>query len=354
MMEENKKQTIDFIKILRKLWPHKRLYAYVMGATLIGFYLLLLCVPRYYKCEVSLAPETSGTSLSGSLGSLASSFGLGGPLAKMNSEDAIYTEIYPDVIGSKNFIAMLMPIEVTTKDNKTHCNYYTYLRDKQSAPWWDVIKAKITDLFKSDPIDSYNGKEQLSVFNLTKSQEAIFKSVQGKIKCSVDKKTEVVTITVKDQDPLVCAIMADSTCKKLQEFIVNYRTNKARIDYEYYNKLCQKSKADYEEALQKYASSADAHTNAVLTTYQTKIEALENDMQTKYNIYTSMNTQLQVAAAKLQEVTPAFTVIESASIPNKPAGPKRMLISIFMSILSFFGLSGWLLIKDMSQNSVKA
>ena len=353
-MEENYKQPIDFVKIFRKLWPHKRQYAYVMGGTLVGTFLILLCVPRYYKCEVSLAPETSGTSLSGSLGSLASSFGLGGSLAKMNSEDAIYAEIYPDVIGSKNFIAELMPIVVTTKDKEVHCSYYTYLRDKQSAPWWDIVKGKISELFKSETADSYNGKEKLSVFNLTKTQEEVFKSVQGKITCSVDKKTEVVTITVKDQDPLVCAIMADSTCKKLQEFIINYRTNKARIDYDYYNKLCEKSKADYEAALQKYATSADAHTNTVLATYQAKVEALENDMQAKYNLYTAMNTQLQAATAKLQEATPAFTVIESASIPNRPAGPKRMLLSIFMSILSFFALSGWLLIKDMSPNSAKA
>ena len=58
-----------------------------------------------------------------------------------------------------------------------------------------------------------------------------------------------------------------------------------------------------------------------------------------------MNTQMQAARAKLQEATPAFTVIESASVPIKPAGPKRMLISIVMMILSFFVLSVWYLIK---------
>ena len=68
-------------------------------------------------------------------------------------------------------------------------------------------------------------------------------------------------------------------------------------------------------------------------------------MQAKYNIYTATNAQMQAADAKLQESTPAFTVIESASVPVKPAGPKRMIISIAMMILSFFVLSGWLLLK---------
>jgi uncharacterized protein involved in exopolysaccharide biosynthesis len=58
-----------------------------------------------------------------------------------------------------------------------------------------------------------------------------------------------------------------------------------------------------------------------------------------------MNTQMQAARAKLQEATPAFTVIETASVPIKPAGPKRMIISIAMMILSFFVLSGWYIIK---------
>ena len=139
--------------------------------------------------------------------------------------------------------------------------------------------------------------------------------------------------------------MADVTCQKLQAFITSYRTNKARIDYEYYKKLREESKAEYDKARQAYADYADAHQNVTLINYTAKTEDLENEMQLKHNIYTAMNTQMQAAMAKLQEATPAFTVIESASIPIRPAGPKRMIISIAMMILSFFVLSGWLLFK---------
>ena len=344
-MEEIEKKPIDFASIVKKLWPHRKQYAIVMASVLIVTYLFTLCLPRYYKCSVSLAPETGGVSVSGSLSSLASSFGLGSSLAKMNSQDAIYSEIYPDVLESKNFIAELMPVQVKTKDGDIQCNYYTYMRDKQKAPWWDDLKMVIANLFKKAEKDTYDGKQKLSVFGLSKEQSEIFGAVKGKIKCIVDKKTDVISITVEDQDPMVCAIMADSTCKKLQEFIVEYRTNKARVDYDYYRRLCDDSKAKYEEALRKYASYSDTHTSTILTTYQAKQESLENEMQAMFNIYTAMNSQMQAAAAKLQEGTPAFTVIESASIPVKPTGPKRMIISIVMMILSFFVLSGWYLIK---------
>jgi capsular polysaccharide biosynthesis protein len=343
-MEERK--PIDISNIIKKLWPNRKKYYYVLPATLIITYLFIVCIPRYYSCNVSLAPETDGTSVSGSISSLASSFGIGGSLAKLNSQDAIYAEIYPDVINSKKFIAELMPVEIKTKKGDVKCNYYTYLRDYQKAPWWEFIWGTIREWISPTPKDEYNGKDKISVFELTKLQDDLFKQAQGNIKCTFDKKTEIVSITVYDQDPLVCAIMADSTCKKLQDFIVAYRTSKARIDYEYYKKLCEESKAEYENALNRYASSADAHTKTVMAIYQAKVESLENEMQAKYNIYNSINTQLQTARAKLQEATPAFTIIESASVPIKPAGPKRMIISIGMMILSFFVLSGYILLKS--------
>lgn len=346
-MEENKIQPIDMSKLLGKLLPYKKLYAYVMGTTLVAVYLIMVCVPRYYTSGVSLAPETSGTSISGSLESLASSFGLGGSLAKMNSSDALYAEIYPEVVASKNFIVELLPVEIKTRkrDENIQCTYYDYLMKHQKAAWWTYIIEGVKQWFADD--DEAGGKKsaKISVFDHSKKQEEIFEAVQGLITCRYDKKTDIVYIDVKDQDPLVCATMAEVTCKKLQEFIIKYRTNKARIDYEYYQKLTEKSKSDYEEALKKYASSADAYTNTVMATYQAKVEALENDMQAKYNIYNAMNSQLQAAHAKLQEATPAFSVIESASVPTKPAGPKRMLISIFMSILSAIVLTGKLLLK---------
>lgn len=344
--EKKEKAPIDFAEISKKLWKNRKKYYYVLPATLIITYLITLCVPRYYRCEVKLAPESSGTSTSSSLGSLASSFGLSS-LAKLGGgKDAIYSEIYPDIFKSNDFIVNLMPVEVVSQDGSIKCNYYTYMRDKQKSAWWNILRGYVSELVAPTPKDTYNGKEKISVFNLTKQQSDLFNSVKGNISCKVDKKTDVITIKVDDQDPLICATMANETCKKLQEFIVEYRTQKARIDYEYYKKLCVEAKARYERARQLYGAYSDANTEVVLESYKSKVEDLENDMQLKYNIYTTLNTQMQMAQAKLQEATPAFTVIQSANVPIKPAGPKRLFISLGMMIVSFLVLSVRLLIKE--------
>ena len=162
----------------------------------------------------------------------------------------------------------------------------------------------------------------------------------------LNKKTGIVSITIKAQDPLVCATIASSACENLQKFIVDYRTHKAKVDYNYYKSLCKDSKAEYEEARKKYARYADANQDIFLMHYKSKLDDLENEMQQKYNIYTTINTQMHSAAAKLQEATPAFTTIQTATVPIKPAGPKRVLTAIALTILVFFGLSGWILIKQ--------
>ena len=48
-----------------------------------------------------------------------------------------------------------------------------------------------------------------------------------------------------------------------------------------------------------------------------------------------MTTQYQAAKAKVQERTPAFTVVKGAAVPIKAAKPKRMLFVLGMLVLAF-------------------
>ena len=70
--------------------------------------------------------------------------------------------------------------------------------------------------------------------------------------------------------------MTDSVREKLQTYITNYRTNKARTDYEYYKKLTFNAKQEYEKVRRQYASMADARTNVSLRSVELRMEDLEN------------------------------------------------------------------------------
>lgn len=99
-----------------------------------------------------------------------------------------------------------------------------------------------------------------------------------------------------------------------------------------------------------YGAYSDANTDVILASMKSKQEDLENDMQLKFNAYNAMMTQYQAAKAKVQERTPAFTVVQGAAVPIKPSGPKRMLFVACMIFLAFFILSIYsikdLLLKD--------
>ena len=79
----------------------------------------------------------------------------------------------------------------------------------------------------------------------------------------------------------------------------------------------------------------------VLESYRAKQTDLENDMQLKYNPYTTLMTQYQMAKAKVHERTPAFTLVQGAAVPIKPAGPKRMLFVAGMCVLAIICTSLW-------------
>lgn len=219
----------------------------------------------------------------------------------------------------------------------------------QKYAWWFIPINYFKKVFSDKDSKPFDSSKKIDPFILTKKQKDIASLIEQKISCEVDKKTNVISIIVTDQDPLVCATMADSVKSRLQSFITDYRTNKAKIDLEYTKKLYVEAKSSYDKARQLYATFSDENQDLILESYKAKQEDLENEMQLKYNNYNSICQQLLAAKAKVQEKTPAFTTLQSASVPNKPSSPKRMLFVLAMLFLSFIITSIYSINKKQKQ-----
>lgn len=344
------KNTIDLGAMFRQLIQKKKVFFIVWSVVFVLACAWILPQPRYYASEVSLAPESSDAlSGAGGLSSIASSFGIN--LGSMNSSDAIYPMLYPELFDSPEFVVSLFDIRVTTEDGTVETDYYTYL-DKHTEsnpilkPYYQMKKWFITML--SEPKSSAkNNSEGINPFWMSEDENRIFNTIVDNVTCSHDKKTDVITISVKDQDPLICATLADSIMHRLQNFIVQYRTSKARLDVEYYQNLVDSTKADYEASADKYAKYCDSHKDAILQVALQERDELEAEMSNKLNTYTAMQAQLQAMKAKVQERTPAFTTLKSATVPNKPAGPKRMLFVLGMELFATIVAIVWILRKAL-------
>lgn len=342
-MEEKKiviqESSIDFSKIYRDLLKHKSLYYKVLPIAFLLVALYSLSLPNYYNCTVKLAPELgSNAKTGGGLASLASSFGINLGGAQQGS-DAINPMLYPDLMNSVDFKTSLFEVLVNRKDDNKTMTYYDYLENEQQYPWWS---AAIKSLFGKKKSDN----KTINPFELSKEQTAIVKEINKNVSCDVDKKTYVITINVTDQDPLICATLADSVKTRLQKFITDYRTSKARVDLEYNKKLYGEAKLKYDQARNRYAIYADSHRSASSQSAQTKEEELQNEMSMQQQIYQQVVAQLQQAEMKVQEETPAFTTLQSATVPVIKAGPKRAKMCLIFLFIAFLGTTLYILHKE--------
>ena len=348
--QPDNRQIIDLSKIVKTLWQKRLTFVKVWIVTFILSCIWILPQPRFYTCAVKLAPEISGDQGLGGLGNLVSSFGIN--VGNSGGHDAIYPQLYPELFESPEFIVGLYDVHVTTKDGNISTDYFTYIKkhQKKNKLTWPInyVKGRIKALFsEEDRTPRVTSAKGVNPFMMNRNDYGLMLKIIGNIKCSVDKKNLIITVTVKDQDPLVCATLADSVKQHLQEFIIHYRTSKAIEDVKHYQHLRDSAEHEYNEAMERYSRFCDSHRNVILQSFQSKQNKLESELELKQNSLSVMETQLTEAKVRLQEKTPAFTTLKSATVPIRPAGPKRMFfvagMLAFVSILA----AGWLCKEEL-------
>lgn len=345
--QEEEENSLDFGQLFAALLRHKKLYYKVLAITFVLGSIIMLSIPNYYSCEVLLAPELSTSRTNNSITSLAAQFGMKIGQGTMGNTEALYPSLYPDLMNSTDFKATLFNVPVHKKDSTRMMMYYDYLKDAQKEPWWSMAIGGTMHFLASFLTDEDTvNQNNIDLFQLTKEQTRIVKMLEKKIVCDVDAKTMVISITVTDQDPLICATMADSVQARLQNFITEYRTKKARVDYQYNQKLYEEAKARYDQARERYAAYADANQDMVLQRARSELIKLENEMQLQYNNFNSVALQLMAAEAKVQEETPSFTTLQRATVPVKKAGPARTKMLLIFLVVAIIGTSVWILYKE--------
>lgn len=351
-MEENnipqEESSIDFKKLFQDLLKHKKLYYKVLAVAAVLAVIYTLSLPNYYKVTVKLSPELSSKrSSSSSLASMASMFGVN-LSAGAGGTEALFPTLYPDLMNSVTFHTTLFPIKIHRDKEDSLITYYDYLAKGQKAPWWSEAMGATTKAIGSLFSGGKKKKEPVKVdpFRLTQKQAAIAKSMSQRIVCDVDKKTMVITIEVTDQDPLICATMADSVQQRLQDFITDYRTKKARNDLEFCRKAYDEAQQRYEQARRRYASYTDANMRVFLESVRSEQTKLSQELMIQQQVYTQASAQLQQAELDVQKDTPAFAVLEPATVPVRKAGPARAKMCLIFLFLAFLGTTAYVLYKE--------
>ncbi len=330
---------IDLMDLLRKVIGIRKKIYKAAGIGLVIGIIVAISIPKQYTVEVTLSPEM-GNNKGGGLSGLAPSF-LGSGVTMGDGTDALNASLSADIVSSTPFLLELSNMKVPVSGGE-EISLSSYLNE-ESSPWWGyvigfpgMVMGGAKSLFtenEDEPISS--DKVSRGAIELSKKETEKIETLKKMIAAAVDKKTSMTSISVTFQNPKVAAVVADSVVKKLQEYIIDYRTFKAKEDCIYLEKLFKERQQEYYAAQKKYADYLDSHDNIILQSVRTEQERLQNDMSLAYQVYSQVASQLQVARAKVQEEKPVFAVVEPAVVPLEPSGTSRkvyVLAFIFLSV----------------------
>ncbi|MDR2951395.1 MAG: chain-length determining protein [Prevotella sp.] len=345
-MEEKETSTeieIDFVSLFNRLWHKKKfIIKFIIAGFLLGI-IVAYSMPKEYTTTVLLTPDSQANN-SGTMGSLAALTGIN---IGNNQVDALTSpNLYPTILNSTTFIQGLFDIPV--KDKRVNTTLYTYIKEYQKVPWWNYIlgaPTRIKNLFSSDnPVDSIdtaNGQR------ISRGDMFVIETLRNMLTVNSEKKTGITAIEVTMQSPEISSFIADTLASYLQSYIIEYRTQKARLDLEYSERLYLESKENYYKAQAELASFTDGNMNVVSATYRTTQERLQNEATLTYSIYNQTAQQLQIAKVKVQNTTPVFTIIQPAIEPLYASKPRKKIIIIGFLFVAFVASAAYILGKDI-------
>ena len=339
---------IDLMGVLRRIMGIRKKIYKAAGIGLIIGVIIAISIPRQYTVEVTLSPEM-GSAKGGGLSGLAASF-LGSDVTMGDGSDALNASLSADIVSSTPFLLELSTMKIPVLKNEM-MTLNAYL-DEESSPWWSYVigfPAMVIGGVKSlfiEGEDEFISSDKVSqgTIELSKKELGKIGVLKKMIVASVDKKTSMTSVAVTLQEPRVAAVVV----KKLQEYIIDYRTSKAKEDCIYLEKLFKERQQEYYAAQKKYADYLDSHDNIILQSVRAEQERLQNDMSLAYQIYSQVGSQLQVSRAKVQEEKPVFAVIEPAVVPLTPSGTDKKICVLAFVFLSVCIVIFWhLLGKDI-------
>lgn len=348
------KKEIVWLKQTKILWESRKMILTVCSIGAIVGIIIGFSIPKEYTAKIFIAPENTRRSSSSKVSVLFDVTDIDLASSSATDRDAIYPSLYPAIINSTPFLIRLFDIKVREQKDTAVITLAQYIAERQKSPWWSIftsVPSQLTgwamslfsQLGEKPEISRSKIKTKIDPFQLTREDVGIAGAISSKIKVGVDKEKRTITLFVTMQDPLVATAVADTVRSHLQEYITEYRTNKARRILEYNHKIQKEAQDDYYKAQEKYTRFADANRNLAMLTSRAELSRLRSEMELALTVYNQMEQQVRAAQAKVEKVTPVYAVIQPAIVPLSPSKPRKVLIITVCILFGGVGSIGWVL-----------
>lgn len=312
---------------------HLKLYYIILPIAFIVSLIYALGQINLYSCEVVLSPEITPDSRSKLFQFLKL---VEGGYSINEERDWFAPPIYPEIVKSSAFKERLLSVKIKPFVSQDEMTYHYYLANYQKVTWWKTL---FNDVSRQDP-------PHINTYKPSYNEYMLLEGLTGLVKCSVDPKTLIITVKVTDQNPEVCALIADSARVLLQEQIETHYSQKAAIDMEYNKKIANQKRESYLKAAKDFSDYADSNREATLLKTKTQLNYLEQEMNLQYNAYSNTLGQVIASEARVQEAKPAFTILKSATVPTDHNWPNRAKMVIMFVIYVFYMITCYVLYKE--------
>jgi uncharacterized protein involved in exopolysaccharide biosynthesis len=171
------------------------------------------------------------------------------------------------------------------------------------------------------------------IIRLNKEEDSQIKELHKRVITALDKKTGVITMSVKMQDPIIAATLARFTQEYLMKYVIQYRTEKTQKDIDFLASRIEKARKNYDKALFSYSHYQDMNRNLFLNIAKDEGKKLQHEVELAYNLYTQLATELEETKIRIHRETPVFKVLEPAQVPVKKSSPSRGIIILAFTLL---------------------
>ncbi len=343
MTQEDKNSTIkdevsiDLLQFTKDLFKFKWTIAIISLSFGILGAIYTLTKVNEYSSTVKMLPEIDAKQ-TGGLNGLKSLAGLAGvDLNTTTSTEAIRPDLYPNILQSSPFVLAALEQKIYVAKKKK----WVLIKDLFGK---EAIKATL-DFGGEEEADEKNTDDQLTnlpqkalekeVVNIDKEVNNKIKNLKDRINAEIDKKSGIITITVKMPDPIAAASMASFAQNYLTNYVTKYRTQKAQLELDFLANRKREAKDQYDKALFNLSSYRDQNRGLFLNVAKDQDRKLQYEVDIAYNMYSNLSTQLEDAKVKVHREMPVIKILEPAQVPVLKTEPKRALITLGFLFFGF-------------------
>lgn len=332
-----------------KLHAKRRLFYWTLPSVFVITYLLCLCVPRYYQSELKVVQEEHTINTHGILGQW-----LGQDQGLYRQIDAINYLVIPELINSYDFMVQLFTVPVQTTDGSFAGTYYEYIMLQHKNPFW----SEIIPSFKQQrlPFSKISDEERKQILSqavitdpttINSYQQSAIKAIGSAISCKVDKTSEVITITITEQDARVTAMLANAVLQVLQSRLDAYHAGKVNDNARFYTELIREALSEHTAAQEAYLRFKQEHPGRLSEKEEMEALLLQENIRITFSTYESFRHQQRQVESQHMSGTNSFNILQSGFASKHPAGPHKTLISGLITILVAFFMLCWVARKEL-------